>query len=136
MPERQNYRPDETRRLNGWEPEGLRSGTGALESQDQGENRASPGAGAGAASRGREGEPGDSRANKPTSSKRISRGAGRVEGSLNSEIGFKQERGGKRSVSDQTQASVSERVESKMEAPLHHTGTSEFAWGGGTAAGI
>ena len=112
------------------------SGTGSPESQDRGKNPASPGAGAGAASRGREGEPGDSRANKPTSSKRISRGAGRVEGSLNSEIGFKQERGGKRSISDQTQASVSERVESKMEAPLRHTGTSEFAWGGGTAAGI
>ena len=110
MPERQNYRPDETRRLNGWEPVGLMSATGSPESQDRGKNPASPGAGAGAASRGPEGEPGDSGVNKPTSPKRISRGAGRAKGSLSSEIGFKQERGMKRSVSDQTQASASERV--------------------------
>ena len=88
MPEGQNYLPEETRRLNGWEPEGLRSQTGTPESQDRGENRAFPGAGAGAASRGREDEPGDRGANKPKSPKRISRGAGRAKGSLSSEIGF------------------------------------------------
>ena len=66
----------------------LRSGAGSPEYRDLGENRASPGAGAGAASWEREHEPGDRRANKPTSPKRISRGAGRAEESLRSEIGL------------------------------------------------
>ena len=75
-----------------------------------GENRASPGAGAGAASWEREREPGDRRANKPTSPKRISRGAGRAEESLTSEIGFKQQSCEMRRLRVQTQASASERV--------------------------
>ena len=71
---------------------GLRSRTGSPESQDRGENWASPGAGTGAASWDREREPGDHGANKPTSPKKISRSAGRAEGSVSSEIGFKQQR--------------------------------------------
>ena len=58
----------------------------------------------------REREPGDRRANKPTSPKRISRGAGRAEESLTSEIGFKQQSCEMRRLRVQTQASASELV--------------------------
>ena len=116
MPERLNYRPDVIRRLNSWESEDLRSGTGTPESQDRGENRASPGAGAGVASRFREGEPGNREANKPMSPKRISRGAGRAKGSLSSEIGFKQERGAERGAKKASQTKRMHLLQSEFKA--------------------
>ena len=105
-PTGQKHRPEEMRGQTGWEGRGLSSGAGSPESQDPGDNAASPGE----ERSGRSERPGVERMRLGTAEliKPPRCGVGRAEGSGN---GLKQERGAKRSISvDQKLEAASERL--------------------------